>query len=35
MLEDFPTPTAEVVEKAIEAWNAAHPNTEAEEGAVQ
>ena len=32
MLEDFPTPTAEVVEKAIEAWNAAHPTTNEKEG---
>ena len=35
MLEDFPTPTAEVVEKAIEAWNAAHPNTDEKEGTDQ
>lgn len=35
MLEDFPTPTVEVVEKIIDAWNAAHPTKEAEEGAVK
>lgn len=35
MLEEFPTPTVEVVEKIIDAWNAAHPNTEAEEGAAK
>ncbi len=35
MLEEFPTPTAEVVEKIIDAWNAAHPTKEAEEGAVK
>ena len=32
MLEEFPTPTAEVVESIIDAWNAAHPNTDAKEG---
>ncbi len=35
MLEDFPTPTVKVVEDIIEAWNAAHPKTEAEEGEVK
>jgi len=35
MLEEFPTPTVEVVEKIIEAWNAAHPNTDAKEGTAE
>lgn len=35
MLEEFPTPTVEVVEKLIDAWNAAHPTHEAEEDAVK
>ncbi len=35
MLEDFPTPTVKVVEDIIEAWNAAHPKTDAEEGEVK
>ncbi len=35
MLEDFPTPTVEVIENIVDAWNAAHPNTEAEEGTVK
>ena len=35
MLEEFPTPTAEVVKSIIEEWNAAHPTHDAEEGTVQ
>jgi len=35
MLEEFPTPSVEVIEKLVEAWNAAHPNTEAKEGTAQ
>ncbi len=35
MLEDFPTPSVEVVENIIDAWNAAHPNTQAEEGTAK
>jgi ABC-type glycerol-3-phosphate transport system substrate-binding protein len=35
MLEEFPTPTADVVQNIIDAWNAAHPNTNAKEGNVE
>jgi len=35
MLEEFPTPTADVVQNIIDAWNAAHPNTDAKEGNVE
>ena len=35
MLEEFPTPTADVVENIIDAWNAAHPNTDAKEGTAE
>lgn len=35
MLEEFPTPTVDVVKNIIDAWNAAHPTTEAEEGTVE
>lgn len=35
MLEEFPTPTVDVVQNIIDAWNAAHPNTEAEEGTAE
>ncbi len=35
MLEEFPTPSVEVIEKLVEAWNAAHPITEAKEGTAQ
>ncbi len=35
MLEDFPTPTVDVVNNIIDAWNAAHPDTEAKEGTVE
>ncbi len=32
MLEEFPTPTADVVKDIIDAWNAAHPATNGKEG---
>lgn len=35
MLEEFPTPSADVVQNIIDAWNAAHPTTQAEEGAAK
>lgn len=35
MLEEFPTPTAKTVQDIIDAWNAAHPNTDAKEGAAE
>ena len=35
MLEEFVTPTVDVVQNIIDEWNAAHPNTEAEEGTAQ
>ncbi len=35
MLTEFKTPTAEVVQKLIDAWNEAHPNTNAEEAQVK
>ena len=35
MLEDFPTPSVEVIKNIIEEYNAAHPNTEAEEGTAE
>ena len=35
MLEEFPTPTADVVQNIIDAWNAAHPNTDAKEGTAE
>ncbi len=31
MLEDFPTPTVDVINSVVDAWNAAHPNTEDKE----
>ncbi len=35
MLEEFPTPTVDVVKNIIDAWNAAHPANNAEEGNVK
>ncbi len=35
MLEEFPTPTVDVVKNIIDAWNAAHPATNEKEGTVE
>jgi len=35
MLEEFPTPTVDVVDSIIDAWNAAHPENNAKEGTAQ
>ena len=35
MLEEFPTPTSRTVEDIIDAWNAAHPKTDAKEGTAE
>ncbi len=31
MLQEFPTPTVDVITNAVDAWNAAHPNTQDKE----
>jgi hypothetical protein len=31
MLQEFPTPTVDVIKNAVDAWNAAHPNTQDKE----
>jgi hypothetical protein len=35
MLQEFPTPTVDVIKNAVDAWNAAHPNTQDKEGTAK